>query len=175
MTAQLREVEKAGPQALICWGTPPGAAIVARQMRQLGMEIALVCSHGVANQTFIEVAGEAAEGVVLPAGNLVVLDQISPDHAQTRVLEDYAEGYRMRFRRAADPFGGYAWDALQLLVRALRVAGPDRNKIRDAIEQTNGFVGTTGVFDFSPKDHNGLSKESFAMVEIVEGEWRLLK
>ena len=175
MVAQLREVEKAGPQALICWGTPPGAAIVAKNTRQLDMEIPLVCSHGVANQSFIEVAGEAANGVVLPAGRLVVLDQIAPDHPQTRVLEDYCERYRAEFHRTADPFGGYAWDALQLVVKALEAAGPDRAGIRDAIEKTGRFVGATGVFHYSPEDHNGLSKESFVMVEIVEGEWKLVQ
>lgn len=174
METQLTKIRGTRAQAVVCWGTPPGPAIVAKNMKQLGMEIPLICSHGVANQTFLEIAGDAANGVVLPAGRLLVLDQIPADHPQKSVLEEYARRYREGFQKSADTFGGHAWDGIQLVAQALRAAGDDRAKLRDTIEQTKEFVGTGGVFNFSPEDHNGLTKDAFVMVKVVDGKWTLL-
>jgi branched-chain amino acid transport system substrate-binding protein len=173
MTTQLTKIRGTNAQAVVCWGTPPGPAIVAKNMRQLAMEIPLVCSHGVANQTFLNIAEDAANGVVLPAGRLIVVDQIPADDPQTPVLEDYSSKYRAKFGKSADTFGGHAWDAIELAVKALQEAGPDRAKMRDALENTKNFVGTGGVFNFSPEDHNGLTKDAFVMVKVVDGKWSL--
>ena len=174
MEQQLAKIGETKAQAVVCWGTPPGAAIVARNMRQLGMEMPLICSHGVANEAFLKVAGEAANGVVLPAGRLVVLDQIAAEDPQRPVLEDYADKYKTEAGSPADSFGGYAWDAIQLAVSAIGQAGEDRAAIRDAIEGTSDFLGASGVFSFSAEDHNGLTKDAFVMVKVVEGKWRLV-
>lgn len=175
MMTQLTKIKAARPQAVICWGTPPGPATIAKEMKQLAIRAPLICSHGVANETFLRVAGNAANGVVLPAGRLIVVDQIPPGNRQRKVLQQYAGLYRAEFHKNADTFGGHAWDAIQLVVAGLRKVGPDRAKLRDEIERTRGFVGTGGIFSFSPTEHNGLTKDAFVMVEVVDGEWKLIK
>ncbi len=175
MESQLTKIKRAKAQAVVCWGTPPGPAIVAKNMKQLAMDIPLVCSHGVANKTFLNIAGDAANGVVFPAGRLLVVDQIPADHPQAPVLKEYSQKYQDATGKPADTFGGHAWDAIQLVVEALTAVGPDRAAIRDYIEQKQGFVGTGGVFNFSPEDHNGLTKDAFVMVEVAGGEWTLAK
>lgn len=175
MEQQLAGIGDTRAQAVICWGTPPGAAIVARDMRRMAMDIPLICSHGVANEAFLKIAGEAANGVALPAGRLIVLDQIASEDPQRPVLEDYAGRFKTEFGDPADAFGGYAWDAIQLVASAIGQAGDDRAAIRDALENTSDFVGATGVFNFSPQDHNGLTKDAFVMVEVVDGKWRLVR
>ena len=72
-------------------------------------------------------------------------------------------------------FGGYAYDAVNLLAGALKGSGGDKEKIRDNLEATKGYVGATGEFNFTPQDHNGLSPAAFVMVEIQNGTWTLLK
>jgi len=175
MATQLTKIRGTKAQAVVCWGTPPGPAIIAKNMKQLAMGIPLVCSHGVANATFLSLAGPAANGVVLPAGRLLVWNQIPAKHPQRKVLEQYAKGYQQNFGKTADTFGGHAWDAIQLVVQALRQVGPDRAKLRTKIEQTRRFVGTGGIFNFSPKEHNGLSQDAFVLVQVVDGKWKLLK
>lgn len=175
MESQLTKIRGTNAQAVVCWGTPPGPAIVAKNMKQLSMKIPLICSHGVANATFLSVAGDAANGVVLPAGRLIVVNQIPKGNPQKKVLDQYAKRYRDEFGKPADTFGGHAWDALNLVARALREVGPDRARIRTAIEKTRGFVGTGGVFNFSTKDHNGLTKDAFVLVVVENGKWKLLQ
>lgn len=175
MTAQLTRIRAKKPQAVVCWGTNPGPAIVAKNMKQLGMTTPLLMSHGIANRKFIELAGDAANGVIFPAGRLIVVDEIPASDPQKKVLLAYRAAFKKKFGREPDTFGGHAWDAIQLVVRALDKVGPNRSKIRDEIEKTKNFVGIGGVFNFSPTEHNGLSKSSFVLVTIKNGDWTLVK
>lgn len=85
-----------------------------------------------------------------------------------------AHGRGRRTRAIPVCFRGHAWDAVQLVVTALREADPDSAKIRDGIEQTQRFVGADGIFTCSAADHNGLTEDAFVMVEIVDAKWKLL-
>lgn len=175
METQVTKIRGANPQAVICWGTPPGPAIVAKNMKQMGLDTPLICSHGVANATFLRLAGSAAEGVVLPAGRLIVVDQIPAKHPQAKLLRDYTIAYQKAHRTSVDTFGGHAYDAVKIVAAALAKSGADRAKLRDEIEKTKGFVGTAGIFGFSPTDHNGLTSDAFVMVQVRKGKWSLLK
>lgn len=175
MTAQLTKIGGAGAQAVICWGTNPGPAVVARNRAQLGMKTPLYMSHGVASQKFIDLAGESAEGLVLPASWIIVADQM-PDGPYKTLLSGYITDYKAKFGVAPSAFGGYAWDALTLLAEAARLSGGTTPQaLRDGLEKVSGFVSATGTFSFSPADHNGLDASSFAMVKIEHGKFVLLR
>jgi branched-chain amino acid transport system substrate-binding protein len=175
MTAQLTKIRAAKPQAVICWGTNPGPSIVAKNMRTLGMKQPLLMSHGIANMEFIRLAGNAANGVIFPAGKLLVAKFIPNSDPQKARLLKYAADFQKAYGKPANTFGGHAWDALMLAVNAVKAAGPNHAKIRDRIEKTKGFVGISGVFNMSPTDHNGLTKDAFALVTIKNGKWALAR
>ncbi len=175
MTAQLTNIKGTDAQVVICWGIGPTPSLVAKNVAQLQMEIPLIMSHGVANARFIEGAGDAANGVILPAGRLIVAAQLPDDDPQKALLLDYAKQYEDAFGKPADTFGGHAWDAVMLVVEAMRAGATDRAAIRDYIEQTEGFAGIGGVFNFSADAHYGLNPEAFVMVEIVDGAWTLIE
>jgi branched-chain amino acid transport system substrate-binding protein len=104
----------------------------------------------------------------------VVIGPILPDnHPQKQVIMAYTKEYESKFNEAVSSFGGHAWDALMLAVDALSNVGPDRAKIRDYIEKKQNFIGQLGVFNFSPTDHNGLSKKDLIMVQVVKGNWAI--
>ena len=174
-TAQLTKIKSASPDAIVCWGTNPGPAVVAKNVRQLKIDIPLYQSHGVASPKFIELAGDAAEGIVLPTGKILVTDLLPDDDVQKKILNDYQTAYKAKWNSNVSGFGGYAYDAVQLLAKALKGSDGDRAKIRDALESITKHVGVTGEFNFSPADHNGLSPDAFVMVEIKDGTWKLLK
>ncbi|MCL5104424.1 MAG: ABC transporter substrate-binding protein [Armatimonadetes bacterium] len=175
MTAQLTKIRASNPQAVVCWGTNPGPSIVAKDMKRLGMKQAILMSHGIANMDFIKLAQSAADGVVFPAGKLIVAKSMPGSDRQKAVLLKYAKDYEASYKKGPNTFGGHAWDAFQLVVNAVRKVGPDRNKIRAALEGTKNFTGISGIFNFSPSDHNGLTKDSFAMVGIKGGKWTLIR
>ncbi len=174
MTAQLTRVKAANPQAVVIWSIPPSASIATKNYADLGIGLPLFHSHGVGNKRFIELAGPAANGVVFPAGKLLVAEQLDDADAQKPVLLAYAREFEARYG-PRNTFGGHAWDAVQLVVRAMSTAGADRARVRDAIENTRNFVGITGIFSFSPTDHNGLDRRAVTMVQIVDGQWRLAR
>lgn len=173
MTAQLTKIRAANPQAVVCWGTNPGPAIVAKNMRTLGMKQPLLMSHGIANMAFIQLAGKAADGVIFPAGKLLVANSIPKSDPQRATLLKYNADFQKAFGKPANTFGGHAYDAFMLVVNAAKAVGSDHAKIRAKIEQTKNFVGISGVFNMSPKDHNGLTKDAFALVTIKNGKWVL--
>ncbi len=175
MTSQLVSIREKNPQAVICWGTNPGPAILATNMRMLGMKIPLFMSHGVANMEFINLARSAANGVVFPGGKLLVADKIPGTDRQKKVLTQYIKDFTKAYGKGPNTFGGHAWDAFMMVVKAIEKVGGDRDKIRNSLEQTKNFVGISGVFTMSPRDHNGLTQSCLAMIEIKDGKWVLAK
>ncbi len=174
MTPQLVRVKAANPQAVVVWSIPPSASIATKNYADLGLKAPLFQSHGVGNKAFIQLAGPAANGVVFPAGKLLVAEQLPDSDPQKTVLLAYAREFEAKYG-SRNTFGGHAWDAVQLVVKAMERAGADRAKVRGVIEETRNFVGITGVFDFSPSEHNGLDRRAVVMIEIVDGQWRLAK
>jgi len=174
MTPQLTKLRGTPAQAVICWGTGPAPALVAKNMKQLGITLPLVQSHGVASKKFIELAGDAGDGIILPAGKLAVWQQLPDTDQQKAVCKEYAEKYQAKFKVPESSFGGYAYDAFRMLNQALAKAGSDREKIRGELEGLKNFVGISGIFNMSPEDHNGLSPAAFVMVKIQKGGFQLI-
>ncbi len=174
MTTQLTKIRGTDAQAILNFGFGKAPAIVVKNIRQLGIKLPIYESHGVASKKFIELAGSAAEGVRLPAAALIVADQLPADDPQKKVLLEYKKKYEAKYGPVST-FGGHAYDALFIVKGAIeRANSSDPAKIRDQIEKTHGFVGTGGVFNMSPTDHLGLGLDAFKMIEVKDGNWKLL-
>lgn len=156
-------------EAVINWSIVPAQTILARNMRQAGWDVPLYLSHGFGNIKYVEVGGKAVEGVIFPAGRLLVAQALADDHPQKKVLVDYKRDYEATFDEPVSTFGGHAYDAFMILVQALEKTGvADTEKVRQTIENMR-FVGTGGVFQFSPEDHSGLKLDAFEMMTVKDG------
>ncbi len=175
LTDVLTKLKAKNVQAVVNWSIVPAQAIVPKNMKQIGLNVPLFQSHGFGNIKYVQQAGKAAEGIIFPGGRLLVVDSLPDSDPQKPVLEKYKKDYESRYHEAVSTFGGHAYDALMLVVNAIRKVGPDRSAIRQAIENTKGFVGTGGVFNFSPADHNGLDLNSFVMLTVKNGKFVLYK
>lgn len=176
MTAQLTKIKNTpGVQAVVNPGFGQGPAIVTRNYAQLGMSSTpFYQSHGVASKSFIDLAGQAAEGVRLPAAALLVGDKLPDNDPQKKVVTEYKAAYESATKQPVSTFGGHAYDGLFILVDAIkRAKSTESVKIRDEIEKTKGFVGTGGIVTMSPTDHLGLDLSAFRMLEIKGGDWNL--
>jgi branched-chain amino acid transport system substrate-binding protein len=177
MTAQLTRIKSTpGVQAVLNAGFGQGPAIVTRNYRQIGLTLPLYQSHGVASKEYVKLAGDAAEGVRLPAAALLVADILPDSDAQKPVVAAYKRDYEARWKSDVSTFGGHAYDGLMLAVEAIkRAGGPDRAKVREALEGIRGYVGTGGVVNLTASDHMGLDVTAFRMLEVRGGTWTVVR
>jgi branched-chain amino acid transport system substrate-binding protein len=172
LTDVLTRLKGQGVQAVINWSVVPAQSLVARNMKQIGLDVPLFQSHGFGNIKYVRAGGEAANGTVFPCGRLLIADMLPNDHPQKAVLTKYKKDYESQYKEDVSTFGGHAYDAMLVLVEAIKKAGsPDREKVRDAIEKLTGVVGTAGVFNFSATDHNGLSMDAFEVLTVKDGKF----
>ncbi len=176
LSAQMTKIRSTQPQAIVNWSVGPTQILAIKSWRDLGMDsIPLFQSHGFGNLKNLELAGKAAEGVLLPLARVNVGSLLPDDKPQKKVIMEYTKSYEERFKEPVSSFGGHAWDSMHLALDALKAVGPDPAKIRDHIENTKGFVGMHGIFNMSTRDHNGLSKDDLEMVVVKDGKWALAK
>ena len=175
MTVQLTKIRDSEAQAIICWGTNPGPAKVARNVKQLGIKLPLYMSHGVSSRKFIELAGEGAEGIMLPSGKVIVADQLPKNDPQKKALLNYVNKYKEKYKVEGDHFGGHAYDAVMLIKNAMEKGGFTPAAIHDQLEKTKKFAGIGGTFSYSAQNHAGLTSDAFVLVKIEKGDWKLIK
>ncbi|MGA1843797.1 MAG: ABC transporter substrate-binding protein [bacterium] len=173
MTVQLTKIKGTDAQAIVNWSIGPTQVIITKNVYQLGLKIPLFQSSGFGSTKNIDQAGPAASGVLVPVGRILVADLLPDDHYQKKVLMGYKKEYEERFGSEVSTFGGHAYDAMYILVDALKAVGPDRAKIRDYIENLQGFMGIADIYRFSPDDHCGLTKDAFEMLQVRNGSFAL--
>jgi branched-chain amino acid transport system substrate-binding protein len=176
LTGALNKIKGRNVQAVVNWSTVPAQALVAKNMRQLEFDVPLFQSHGFANIKYVQAGGAAANGTIFPAGRMLVAELLPDGHPQKKVLMEYKKDYEARYREETSTFGGHAYDSLTILTEAVRQAGSaDRENVRDALERLRGVVGTAGIFNFSPQDHNGLDMTAFEMLTVKDGKFAFYK
>lgn len=179
MTAQLTKLKNTPAQAIVCWTIGPAGAIVAKNRAQLGIALPLFQCHGLPDPKYIELAGKAAEGDRMPATKLMVADELPASDPQKPVIQEfiklYVETYHFDRQFPINTHSGYAWDAINIVAGAMKKAGTEPKALRDAIEQTKGYVGVSGVYNLTAEDHNGLDVDSMVVVEVKNGKFVLAK
>ncbi len=182
MRPQLERIQAAGAGAVVNWSVLPVQTIVPKNMKAMGMRTPLFYSHGFGNPKMIQAAGEAGEGIMFPAGRLLAVDALPANHAQKKILEAYKKAYETKYNSAVSTFGGHAYDALWLVVNAMkqRNVTPDmpveqaRQAIRDGLEQTKGWLGIGGTFYMSANDHTGLDKYDSLEMLVVSKDGKVI-
>ncbi|HYA87680.1 MAG TPA: ABC transporter substrate-binding protein [Nitrospirota bacterium] len=175
LTAEVTKVKAANVQAIVNWSIEPAQAIVLKNARQIGITAPIFQSHGFGNINYVKAAGTAAEGVIFPAGRLLVADVLSDKNPQKKLLEAYKKEYEAKFKEDVSTFGGHAYDAMLILERGIKEGGTDKEKVRTAIENIKGLIGTAGIFNMSPADHNGLDANAFEMLTVKDGKFAVLE
>jgi len=178
MQTQLSIIKGTDAEAVICWDTDQASARVAKDMQTLQFTIPLYCSHGIANPGFLSSAGDAANGVIISAGKLLIVDELPASDAQKDVLASYKAEYEAKYGAGTiNTFGGHAYDALYMVIDALENMNEGlsladaRAAVRDNLEGITDFVGISGIFTMSLTNHLGMHPGSLVMIEIVDGDW----
>lgn len=179
MKTQLTALAGKGPQAIICWTIGPAGAIVSKNHHALGLAMPLVQCHGLPDPAYIRLAGEAAEGDLMPATKLMTWEALPDNDPQKKAIAAFVKLYAGEYGHDKEypinTHSGYAWDALLLITEAIRKVGTDPAQLRDAIERTKGLVGVSGTFTMSPEDHNGLGEDSMVMLQVRGGKFTVVE
>ena len=177
MTAQLTKIKNSDAEAIVMWTAGAEAAIIAKNVKDLGIDLPFFGSHGIARKEFIEGAGDAAEGVRFAAGKVLIPEAYGEGTEAFTVATDFIDRYTEAYGDAPSTFAGHAYDALYLIVEAAKRTDGDITPaaLRDQIEATSGFVGIGGTFTFSAEDHNGMTVDDLTMYDISGGEWTMVE
>ncbi|MDG0066943.1 ABC transporter substrate-binding protein [Burkholderia sp. IO2] len=179
---QVLKLLGSNPDAVLIAGSGTPAALPAKTLKERGYKGKVYQTHGVANNDFLRVCGKDCEGEILPAGPVLVTDQL-PD---SNPVKKPALGYKAAYEKAygagsLSTFGGHAWDAGLLLQRAIPEAlkkgqpGTEafREALRASLESVKDLPVSHGVINMTATDHNGFDTRARVMVQIVDGKWKL--
>jgi branched-chain amino acid transport system substrate-binding protein len=182
VTGQVLKILAAKPDAVLVAGAGTPAALPQKALNEKGYKGAYYQTHGVANMDFMRVCGKDCEGTLLPAGPVLVADQLPKDNPIKKVAMDYTARYEAAHGKGAtSTFGAHAWDAGILLQNAvpaaLKKAQPGskefRAALRDALEGLKNVTVSHGIVNMSPQDHLGFDQRARVMVKIENGAWKL--
>ncbi len=184
VTGQVLKMMAAKPDAVLIGAAGTPAALPQKTLKQRGYQGKYYQTHGVANNDFLRVGGKDIEGTFLPAGPVLVWNQLPDSNAVKASATEYVQKYEAAYGKGSvSTFGAHAWDAVKLIEAAVPVAlkkaqpgtAEFRAALRDAIENVKNVAGAHGVFNLSPTDHVGLDNRSRVMVTIENGGWKLIK
>ncbi|WP_027461237.1 MULTISPECIES: ABC transporter substrate-binding protein [Deinococcus] len=184
VTGQILKIVAARPDAVLIGASGVPAVLPQKTLNDRGYAGQVYHTHGVANADFLRVGGKDVEGAILPAGPVLVAEQLPATNPTRRVGLAYTEAYERRFGQGTvSTFGAHMWDAGLILQKAipaaLKKAKPGtpqfRSALRDAIEGTRNVIGAHGIFNMSATDHLGLDARSRVMVQVVNGTWKMLR
>jgi len=181
VTGQTLKLISAKPDAVLVAGSGTPAALPQKALKERGYAGKMYQTHGVANADFLRVGGKDVEGTFLPAGPVLVADQLPAGNPVRKAAQAYVAAYEAAFGKGSvSTFGAHAWDAGLLMTTAIPVAlkkaqpgTPEfRSALRDALEQLKEVPGAHGIFTLSPTDHLGLDQRARVMVRIENGAWK---
>jgi branched-chain amino acid transport system substrate-binding protein len=176
LTGVLTKIKGQDVNAVVNWSVVPAQSMVAKNMKQIGLNVPLFQSHGYGNIKYVQAGGEAANGTIFPCGRLLVADQLPDNNPQKKLLLEYKKDYEGQYKEDVSTFGGHAYDAILILVEGIKKAkSTDKGKVCEAIENIKGLVGTAGIFTFSSQDHNGLGMDAFVMLTVKDGKFAIYK
>lgn len=174
LTPQLTRIRAANPEVILCWTVAPSGVVFMKNARQLGLTQTLMHGFGYVVPKYMQMAGEAAEGAVLVSLRYPVGAQLADSDPTKKVIQAYNDEYKARFGSEPDVYGSEAYDGLLMAFKAFEAArSHDKEKLRTALEHLE-FVGTNGLYKFSPQRHYGLTKDDAVVFEWRKGAWKLL-
>ena len=183
VTGQILKIVSANPDAVVIGASGSPAATPVRALRERGYKGRIYHNHGVASPEFIRVCGKDCDGTYLPTGPVMVAAQLPDSNPVKKPALAFVKSYEAKFGpHSVAAFASYTWDAGLLLQRAipeaLKKAQPGtpefRAALRDALENIHDAPSNNGVVNMSKSDHLGLDQRARVMVEIRNGDWKLV-
>ena len=134
---QIERLRKAAPDAIVLWADARAAGHLVTAIRKAGFEVPIYTSDRVLDPLFLEVAGDFAEGIIAASPFLPKEGGVAYGR--------FEQAYVARVVKFPTLYAGHAYDGACMLIAAIRQAGLNRYRIRDALAATRRFEGVTGT------------------------------
>jgi len=183
VTAQVLKIVAARPDAVFVGSVASPAALPHIALKERGFKGNIYHTHGIIGPDFLRVGGKAVDGAIAPSGPLIVADQLPDSNPIKKTALAFFKEFEPHYPQVRNSFAGYAWDTFLLFQAAvpgaLAKAKPGtpefRQALRDSLENIKELVGTHGVYNMSPKDHNGVDNRARVLVRVENGAFKLVK
>ncbi|MFZ1894840.1 MAG: ABC transporter substrate-binding protein [Rhodoplanes sp.] len=153
------QVKSDNPDVIYAPGYFFNAGPLVAQLRAAGVDAIIIGQEGYDSQRFIEIAGKAADGVIITTS----LDRDSQDPATRTFIDDYEKTFKDR----VDMVGASGNAAMTVAIESLRKAGSDGKAVRDAI-RANEFTTAIGKLSFNDL---GEVKKAVQVQVVKDGEF----
>lgn len=168
-TGQVANIVKANPEGVMLFGLANELSLIVKQLRQGGYEGYIYMAEAGASVDLVQVAGDAASGIVFSAAYVV---PATPEEATSDLMREMLEAYvDMYGEMPATDVAFRSYDGMNLLLTAFANAEDmtDKDSVRDAFLQITDYEGIGGTFDFSDGSGDGLSTCNLYM--IIDGTY----
>jgi branched-chain amino acid transport system substrate-binding protein len=163
--AVLTSIKAANPEAIFFGGYDQQAGPMAKQMRQLGMNIPLMGGETMNSAKFIELAGPAAEGSIASTPGAALESRPGG--------KAFAEKYKARFGQDIGLYAPYFYDGAMVIAAAMKAANStDPAKYLPALAKIN-YKGITADIAFDP--HGDLTHGLLTIFQVKNGKWEVIK
>jgi len=167
-SAQLSAVQATKPDIIYAPNYYTEDALMAKQARDLGINVPILTGDGAQADALIEVGGKAVE-------NMYFTGHFHKDAASTERSKEYIKRFQQQKGKEADAFGALGADAYFLLVESIKAAGTtDGTKVRDALAAVKDFQGVSGVITMGESGNpvksmviNKVENGKFAFVTVI--------
>ncbi len=153
-----------GADAVFIAGYPDEGAPILSAVRARGVRAVMIGSDALYSTDLLYRAKDAANELYLPAGFIVT--------EPLPAIQKFVGAYRKRFNEPPDQYAAQAYDAVKLLVAAIRRGGRDPSTVRASLHALRRFPGVTGEITF---DRWGAPDRSVAIVQVQAGRFELVR
>lgn len=175
VTTQLAKLKTLNPQAIFSFCTGEPAALVARNMAQMNMNIPVLVSHGNANPGFLRLVSNVNIPILVPAGRAAAPDAIPDSDPCKKVISDFNKRHIAKFNEPANYYSAEMVDAIAIIAEVLKTTKePSGEKLRSGIENLKNFIGMQGIYNFSPSDHHGTVLTDMMVFGVKDGKLQIL-
>lgn len=164
-SAQLTSLAATNPEAIFVPGYYTDVGLIARQARQLGLNVPLLGGDGWDSPLLTEIGGDAIEGSYFSNHSSMT----DPDPR----IQQFVTDYHARHGDYPNSLAALGYDAANILFDAMTRAGTtDPAAVRAALAETSGFVGITGTITIDAE--RNASKPAFVL-QVVDGQFETVE
>jgi branched-chain amino acid transport system substrate-binding protein len=176
VTAQLTNIKGAKPDGMFFIGSGAAVAVVAKSYTRLGMTQPMGIGTGAVSATFPELLkGITPDTLIFPTYKMIVVDSLPDSDPNKKPILDFMKDYEAKQGKKADFYAGAGWDLANITIEAMKKAGTDPKKIRNAIQQIRNYPATMAVLSFAPENHRGAGPDAQVMGQFKDGKFMAAK